>query len=718
VNAILKVKNMTGRCGTFTLMVASGLSLLLGGCGGGGGNNTPPPSNPTTPSVTVTPSAASFTIADSISATVKVSGSGAVPTGTVTLTSGTYSSSATKLSAGSATIQIAAGALAVGSDTLSVSYAPDSASSSSYNSANGSADISVTKITPSVTVTPAATSVAPDQDLNVTVAVAGPSGQAVPTGSVVLSSGSYKSAAAALSSGSTTIDIPANTLAAGSITVTAAFTPDSAGGAIYAGASGTSSSISVVVISTITVNQGISGPKISDKLLGMNLADWYDPTDPAIVPAFQAAGIKAMRWPGGSWSDDYHWKTNSMCYSPTTGAPLQPGGWAHPNGVYLNIINDLQIAGGLDVALTANYGTDSTCTKGGDPQEAADWITYAEAHGGIVSHITVGNEIYGTWETDLHSKPNDAATYAAATANGFYPDIKAVDKNVLVGVVVNPGNMPDWDTTVLANAKYDFVEYHFYPQAPGNEDDTYLTQEAAQELTKQVELLKGELKTAGNPDTPIYVGEIGSVYTQPGKQSWSITQSLYAGQALGEMMNEGVSRLTWWIGFGDCDEDKTGKALGNMSASLYGWQTFGAYNVFSDGPTDGPCGVNSGPDGTMSATARAFQLFSNVAVDGESVLPATVAGDNTNVRAYAATHSGGTAIVLFNLNPTTEEPVKITLSGQSTTSGVTMITYSKAIYDKTKNNVWDPPTTTDLGSESLPLSLSLAPWSMNVILIK
>src|SRR6185437_13267550 len=318
VNAILKVKNMTGRCGTFTLMVASGLSLLLGGCGGGGGNNTPPPSNPTTPSVTVTPSAASFTIADSISATVKVSGSGAVPTGTVTLTSGTYSSSATKLSAGSATIQIAAGALAVGSDTLSVSYAPDSASSSSYNSANGSADISVTKITPSVTVTPAATSVAPDQDLNVTVAVAGPSGQAVPTGSVVLSSGSYKSAAAALSSGSTTIDIPANTLAAGSITVTAAFTPDSAGGAIYAGASGTSSSISVVVISTITVNQGISGPKISDKLLGMNLADWYDPTDPAIVPAFQAAGIKAMRWPGGSWSDDYHWKTNSMCYTPTT----------------------------------------------------------------------------------------------------------------------------------------------------------------------------------------------------------------------------------------------------------------------------------------------------------------------------------------------------------------------------------------------------------------
>jgi hypothetical protein len=105
-------------------------------------------------------------------------------------------------------------------------------------------------------------------------------------------------------------------------------------------------------------------------------------------------------------------------------------------------------------------------------------------------------------------------------------------------------------------------------------------------------------------------------------------------------------------------------------------------------------------------------------VDGESVLPAAVAGDNTDVRAYAATHSGGTAIVLFNLNQTTQEPVKITLSGQSTSSGVKMITYSKAIYDQSKNNVWASPTTTDLGSKSLPLTVWLPPWSMNVIIIQ
>jgi hypothetical protein len=663
-----------------------------------------------TPTVTVTPASASIDTLTALQVTVAVGGGTGdpIPSGSVVLTSGAYTSAATVLSAGAATIHIPATTLAAGSNTLKVSYTPDAASTSNYAAASGTAKVTVALIAPAITVTPAATSIPSDQDLQVTVKVAAAPGGPTPTGSVVLSSGAYKSSATVLAAGSATIDIPGGSLVAGSTTLSAAYTADSASAPIYSSATGTSTAITVLQVTTVSVNQAISGPTVTDKLLGMNMADWYDPTDPAIVPAFQAAGVKAVRWPGGSWSDDYHWQTNSMC----TGTPLAPGGWAHPNGVYLNIINDVEIAGRFDVALTANYGTDKTCTKGGDPTEAAAWITYAEAHGGKVSHMTVGNENYGSWETDLHAKPNDAATYATASATGYYPDIKAVDNNVLVGVVVNPGNVPDWDTIVLSQAKYDFVEFHFYPQGPGLEKDTYITQTAAQDLAKQIETLKAELTTAGKPDTPIYVGEIGSVYTNPGKQSWSITQGLYAGQALGEMMNEGISRLTWWIGFGNCNG-----ASGNNSASLYGWQTFGAYNVFSDGANDPSC-PNAGPDGTMSPTARAFQLFSNVAVDGESVLPATVGGDTTDVRAYSATHSGGTALVLFNVNQAAPEAVKVTLSGQNSSSDVKVITYSKAIYDGSKNNKWDPPTTMDMGPQTLPLKLTLDPWSMNVVIIK
>ena len=189
------------------------------------------------------------------------------------------------------------------------------------------------------------------------------------------------------------------------------------------------------------------------------------------------------------------------------------------------------------------------------------------------------------------------------------------------------------------------------------------------------------------------------------------------------MMNDGVSRLTWWIGFGNCN----GQA-GNDSTSLYGWQDFGAYNVFSDGDQDPTC-TGAGTFGTMSPTARAFQLFSQVAINGQTALNASVAGDTTDVRAYAATNPAGTALVLFNLNETSSQPVLVTLSGKTSSSGVTITTYDKALYDLSGSptgtppdpsgtSTWAAPTTTTLSSQSLPMTLTLSPWSMNVVIIK
>jgi len=83
--------------------------------------------------------------------------------------------------------------------------------------------------------------------------------------------------------------------------------------------------------------------------------------------------------------------------------------------------------------------------------------------------------------------------------------VKAASASTLVGVDVNPGNSPSWDPIVLAGAPYDFVEYHYYPEAPGSESDTFITQSAAQELTTNINTIKSELKTAGKPNTPIYV---------------------------------------------------------------------------------------------------------------------------------------------------------------------------------------------------------------------
>ena len=100
--------------------------------------------NPTTPAVTVTPASGSITTAQSLGVTVVVSGTSGTPTGSVVLSSGSYTSSAATLNTGSAGITIPAGSLATGPDTLTASYTPDSASSVTYNSATGTGSVAVT----------------------------------------------------------------------------------------------------------------------------------------------------------------------------------------------------------------------------------------------------------------------------------------------------------------------------------------------------------------------------------------------------------------------------------------------------------------------------------------------------------------------------------------------------------------------------------------------
>ncbi len=101
--------------------------------------------NKATPMVLVTPSPSSITTAQGLSVTIAVNGGtgNLVPSGTVTLTSGAYASTAVTLTSGGATINIPGGSLAIGAATLTASYSPDSTSSSTYNSASGSNSVTV-----------------------------------------------------------------------------------------------------------------------------------------------------------------------------------------------------------------------------------------------------------------------------------------------------------------------------------------------------------------------------------------------------------------------------------------------------------------------------------------------------------------------------------------------------------------------------------------------
>src|ERR1700684_1476241 len=152
-----------------------------------------------------------------------------------------------------------------------------------------------------------------------------------------------------------------------------------------------------IVATSVTVDLASSGPAVTDKLLGMNMAVWYDlvSNQTGIVDAFQSAGITQVRWPGGSDSDLYHWATNTLC----------DGGYADSNDTFSSFVSGMGVPAKLDVALTANYGSNAACDGGGEPSEAAAWVTAAVAAGVTPSHVTVGNEQYGSWEYDLYTIP-------------------------------------------------------------------------------------------------------------------------------------------------------------------------------------------------------------------------------------------------------------------------------------------------------------------------
>lgn len=113
--------------------------------------------------MTVTPSSASVTIAQSLRVAVVVAGASGhpVPSGTVTLDSGSYHAMQS-LGSGSTTFSLAAGVLPTGVNTLTAVYAPDASSSGAYTTAAQSTVVTVTAaigtVSPSITALPSADS--------------------------------------------------------------------------------------------------------------------------------------------------------------------------------------------------------------------------------------------------------------------------------------------------------------------------------------------------------------------------------------------------------------------------------------------------------------------------------------------------------------------------------------------------------------------------------
>ncbi|HEY3757195.1 MAG TPA: hypothetical protein VGL42_13675 [Opitutaceae bacterium] len=419
----------------------------------------------------------------------------------------------------------------------------------------------------------------------------------------------------------------------------------------------------------VSVDAGNIVRPVDDRQFSINAAAWdsyLTPGNQATTAALVAPlAIRALRYPGGSPSDGYHWATNTN----ETGSYIAPG---LDYNAFLSFANSLP----AQVMITTNYGS-------GTPQEAAAWVEDANVthHYGI-KYWEVGNEIYGTWEYDHTATPHDPVEYANRFAQ-YYQAMKANDPTIRIGAVVITGlPIPEesyasshtvvnpvtqashtgWTPVMLSTLKSlgvtpDFVVYHRYEEETGKEDDASLLQDAQGwigDATSLRMMLTDYLGGAG-AGVEILATENNSNGETAGKQMVSIVNGLYMADSFCTLMQTEINSLFWWDLRNEQETD------GNLSAQLYGWRQYGDSGIMSGATTFYP-------------TYYVYKLMSHFARGGDAVVKA--ASSSNLLSAYAAKRGDGSlSVLVINKSPTATTSATIALSNFTPAATATVYSY-------------------------------------------
>ncbi len=413
---------------------------------------------------------------------------------------------------------------------------------------------------------------------------------------------------------------------------------------------------------------------VDARQFGLNTATWDGSLGNAsTLPMLQQIGTKALRWPGGSSSDLYHWASD-------------PTG----NAIFQNLATNL----GAQVFTTINYGS-------GTPAEAAAWVRMVNQtnHCGF-QYWEIGNECYGAWENDTHAVPHDPYTYAT-NAVACMQQMKAADPAVpiKIGVVVVPGENSysnnathfavnprtsttnyGWTPIVLSVMKSlgvtpDFLIYHDYPQytsagwtfyAGSPQSDPLLLQvagnpspsnwsdwaSAAGNLRQQITDYIG---TAAGSNIELCVTENNSDAGSMGRQSTSLVNALYLADSTCGLMKTEFRSYVWWDLHNGYD---TG---GNFDPTIYGWRPNGDYGILNAANSPYP-------------TYYAEKLLQYFARPGDSVLAAS--SDNLLLAAYAVRRTNGAlTLLVINKSLTTNLTSQVALTNFVPWSTASLLSY-------------------------------------------
>src|SRR5580658_7661316 len=459
---------------------------------------------------------------------------------------------------------------------------------------------------------------------------------------------------------------------------------------------------SAQVSASVTVDATASLGTVPAHAIGLSTAVYDgDMNDAAIAPLLKAAGIDALRYPGGSYSDIYDWQTQTAA----------AGGYVAPDTSFSDFMSTVSSAGAAPI-ITVNYGT-------GTSSLAAAWVQAAASDN--VQYWEVGNEVYGNgtyganWEADAHcdtslngspvtigSEPSQTydcgpSQYAANVAQ-FESAIHAVNANAKVcAVLTTPGFWPDgvtnseypqsWNQTVLTalGSNTQCVIVHYYPG--GSSTAGMLTDPS--DISGIVSTLHSEIASyAGisNPaSVPVIVTETNSTIdldTQPA--------ALFGADMYMTWLENGVANVDWW-------NEHNGE--GTVS-TVDGATDYGDQGIFSNNTDYG--GTTEPAVDTPFAPYYGIEMLTKLGAPGDEMVTST--SSNALVRVHAVRRAGGSLDVLIdNEDPSNSYTVGLTYSGFTPSGSPTVYTLG--------NNA----TSITSATQTSTSSVTVAPYSLTVV---
>ncbi len=303
--------------------------------------------------------------------------------------------------------------------------------------------------------------------------------------------------------------------------------------------------------------------------LGVNVAAWdplyASPSVDFINTLIRAAGLRQMRYPGGSFADQFDWSNatdSANCAGAVTASCIRT------DPVNFDLFAAQAHSAGASTFMTVNYGS-------GTPTEAGQWVAHAASDPNSGTALwEVGNESYSCYETNQHlaGSPTFVKGYTAdgtvcpstkvmarsyaANALPYFVAMKKADPSAQIGVpwafqgsVASGAGVSDadtWNTQVLRalSPNVSFVDAHWYPFNTVQGVSAAQVLASVRRIPSAADHIRSTLHRYA-PRATFTIGET-NISERMTTTDFGPVSALFAAATSLEWLSAGASSVDWW----------------------------------------------------------------------------------------------------------------------------------------------------------------------------